>query len=93
VRMRIRKPCVLARLRLFGWNVRFTTTAPNPVEAEGRQRQGAENAPKDDGTGLAQTPSTRLVLPATTAVEIRRRLQRHADLSRLAACAPASVTR
>src|SRR5918993_179985 len=64
VRIRIRKPCVLARLRLFGWNVRFTTTAPNPVEAEGRQRQGAENAPKDDGTGLARTTSTRLVSPA-----------------------------
>src|SRR5919106_1000914 len=69
VRIRIRKPCVLARLRLFGWNVRFTTTAPNPVEAEGRQSEGAENAPKDDGTGLPQTPSTRRHLPASTAVE------------------------
>src|ERR687896_2011435 len=59
VRIRIRKPCVLARLRLFGWKVRFTTTAPNPVEAEGRQRQGAENAPKDDGTGHPRTSSTR----------------------------------
>jgi hypothetical protein len=68
VRMRIRKPCVLARLRLFGWNVRFTTTAPNPVEAEGRQSQGAENAPKDDGTGLPQTPSTRPRVPTSAMV-------------------------
>jgi hypothetical protein len=28
VRMRSRKPCVLARRRLFGWNVRLLTGAP-----------------------------------------------------------------
>jgi len=28
VRMRSRKPCVLARRRLFGWNVRLLTEAP-----------------------------------------------------------------
>src|SRR4029453_19040632 len=69
VRMRIRKPCVLARLRLFGWNVRFTTTAPNPVEAEGRQGQGGEKPPKDDGTGLPRTPSTRPGVTASTTLE------------------------
>jgi hypothetical protein len=49
----------LARFRLFGWNVRFTTTAPEPVAAEGKQRQDAENAPDNDGTVLARTSSTR----------------------------------
>jgi len=29
VRMRSRKPCVLARRRLFGWNVRLLTGAPD----------------------------------------------------------------
>jgi hypothetical protein len=28
VRMRSRKPCVFARRRLFGWNVRLLTGAP-----------------------------------------------------------------
>jgi hypothetical protein len=28
VRMRSRKPCVLARRRLFGWNVRLLTRTP-----------------------------------------------------------------
>src|SRR5258708_27867820 len=29
VRMRSRKPCVLARRRLFGWNVRLLTETPD----------------------------------------------------------------
>jgi len=31
--MRSRKPCVLARRRLFGWNVRLLTVTPGPVPA------------------------------------------------------------
>jgi hypothetical protein len=52
VRMRMRKPWVLARLRVFGWNVRFTTVAPNPVGVEGRQERGARAHRRFDGTGL-----------------------------------------
>jgi hypothetical protein len=36
VRMRSRKPCVLARRRLFGWNVRLLTGAPGKVSDHGR---------------------------------------------------------
>jgi len=42
VRMRSRKPCVLARRRLFGWNVRLLTGTPGKGSwcghAQGRQR-------------------------------------------------------
>jgi hypothetical protein len=30
--MRSRKPCVFARRRRFGWNVRFMNALPSPVE-------------------------------------------------------------
>lgn len=62
VRMRRRKPCVFARLRLFGWNVRFTGTTPlsrswwkasrGPVQRRHRST---------DGTGLRKQASTRPV--------------------------------
>src|SRR4029453_8759527 len=52
VRMRVRRPWGLARLRVFGWNVRFTTVAPNPVGVEGRQERGALAHRSFDGTGL-----------------------------------------
>src|SRR6516165_5589437 len=35
VRIRSRKPCVLARRRLFGWNVRLLTGAPGKVSVTG----------------------------------------------------------
>jgi hypothetical protein len=60
VRMRSRKPWVFARLRLFGWNVRFTGTTPL-----GRSRWKAGKGPvhrwhrSTDGTGLRKQASTR----------------------------------
>lgn len=60
VRIRSRKPCVFARLRLFGWNVRFTGTTPS-----GRSRWKAGKDPvrrwhrSTDGTGLRKQASTR----------------------------------
>ena len=38
VRMRSLNPCVLARRRLFGWNVRLLTGAPGTVQVYGRGR-------------------------------------------------------
>jgi hypothetical protein len=36
VRIRSRKPCLRARLRLFGWNVRFTSaSSPTGAHAAG----------------------------------------------------------
>jgi hypothetical protein len=61
VRMRSLKPCVFARLRLFGWNVRFTGTTPL-----GRSWWKAGKDPvqrwhrSTDGTGLRKQASTRL---------------------------------
>jgi len=39
VRMRSRKPCVLARRRLFGWNVRLLTGAPGKGSCCGHARR------------------------------------------------------
>jgi hypothetical protein len=36
VRMRNRKPCVLARRRLFGWKVRFTSGLHGRMEVQRR---------------------------------------------------------
>jgi len=38
VRMRSRKPCVLARRRLFGWNVRLLTGTPGQGSCRGHAR-------------------------------------------------------
>jgi len=40
VRMRSRKPCVLARRRLFGWNVRLLTGAPGKDRDTGTRDHG-----------------------------------------------------
>ena len=40
VRMRSRKPCVLARRRLFGWNVRLLTDAPGRDHVMGTLDEG-----------------------------------------------------
>jgi hypothetical protein len=40
VRMRSRKPCVLARRRLFGWNVRLLTGAPGKGSCAGTLDHG-----------------------------------------------------
>src|SRR5574341_2472013 len=62
VRIRIRKPCFFARLRLFGWNVRFTGRTPL-----GRSWWKAGKDPvrrwhrSTDGTGLRKQASTRPV--------------------------------
>src|SRR5207253_8380084 len=47
VRMRSRKPCVLARRRLFGWNVRLLTGAPGRDHVAGTL---------DDGVRLSDSP-------------------------------------
>jgi hypothetical protein len=61
VRIRSRKPCVFARLRLFGWNVRFTGTTPL---GRSRWKAGKDPVPRwhrsTDGTGLRKHASTRL---------------------------------
>jgi hypothetical protein len=46
VRMRVRKPCVFLRFRVFGWYVRFTGP-PRRWVARGRSRdpRGRRNAP------------------------------------------------
>ena len=40
VRMRSRNPCVLARRRLFGWNVRLLTETPDTRQDHRRQPSG-----------------------------------------------------
>lgn len=61
VRIRSRKPCVFARLRLFGWNVRFTGTTPL---GRSKWKAGKGQVPRrhrsTDGTGLRKQASTRL---------------------------------
>jgi hypothetical protein len=42
VRMRSRKPCVLARRRLFGWNVRLLTGTPERILATGTRHRRAD---------------------------------------------------
>ncbi|SRR6266545_4042110 len=73
VRIRRRKPCVFARLRLFGWNVRFTGTAPSR-----RSRWKAGRGPvqrrhrSTDGTGLRKQASTRPVGQCTVVTPPQR---------------------
>jgi hypothetical protein len=50
VRIRSRKPCVFARRRLFGWNVRLLTTL-SPYDNSPRQPVAA-TASSDPGSGL-----------------------------------------
>ncbi len=45
VRMRSRKPCVFARRRLFGWNVRLLTVSPCSL-ACGRRRSSVQAPPR-----------------------------------------------
>jgi hypothetical protein len=44
VRMRSRKPCVLARLRLFGWKVRLLTVSVSSHRPAGGRRVSCEPA-------------------------------------------------
>jgi hypothetical protein len=50
VRMRSRKPCVLARRRLFGWNVRLLTGAPGKGIVTTRGRSGVRLADSSQAT-------------------------------------------
>jgi hypothetical protein len=50
VRMRSRKPCVLARRRLFGWNVRLLTGAPGEGVMTTRARNGVRFADSSQAT-------------------------------------------
>jgi len=56
VRMRSRNPCVFARRRLFGWNVRLLTETPGESQSPRRQPSGVTTT-----TGPTPvTPKTRL---------------------------------
>ncbi len=50
VRMRSRNPCVLARRRLFGWNVRLLTGAPGEGIVTTRRRIGLRSADSSQAT-------------------------------------------
>jgi hypothetical protein len=73
VRIRMRNPCFFARLRLFGWNVRFTTTAPHQGgKVAGHARASAE------GTGATMVWCHLKIRNATH----RARRRHHGRLSR-----------
>jgi len=55
VRMRSRKPCVLARRRLFGWNVRLLTGAPGRDHVAGTL---------DEGVRFSDSPQATIRNPA-----------------------------
>jgi hypothetical protein len=55
VRMRSRKPCVLARRRLFGWNVRLLTDAPGRDHVAGTL---------DEGVRFSDSPQATICNPA-----------------------------
>src|SRR6266550_6392471 len=55
VRMRSRKPCVFARRRLFGWNVRLLTGAPGRDHVAGTL---------DDGVRFSDSPQATIWNPA-----------------------------
>src|SRR4029077_19897823 len=66
VRIRMRNPCVLLRLRLFGWNVLFThglLEAPGAEEGPGSGARIARNAARRSCSAGA---------PADTAVYVER---------------------
>jgi hypothetical protein len=50
VRMRSRKPCVRARRRLFGWNVRLLTGAPGAGIVTARRRDDVPSADSSQAT-------------------------------------------
>jgi hypothetical protein len=54
VRIRRRKPCVLARLRVLGWNVRFTTSL-----SRGGKRLAAEHAAHTKSRNVRTSPINR----------------------------------
>src|SRR6516162_11175543 len=54
VRMRSRKPCLLARRRLFGWNVRLLTGAPGRDHVAGTL---------DDGVRFSDSPQATIWNP------------------------------
>jgi hypothetical protein len=56
--MRSRKPCVFARRRRLGWNVRFMNALPFPLVQPPQCRQRV--APSQPTESLA-TPSTRVL--------------------------------
>jgi hypothetical protein len=82
VRMRSRKPCVFARRRLFGWNVRLLTGTPGKgscLRARQRQACGSRNPPRLPSARppfarRAPLPRLRLwkaILPKASAVTVR----------------------
>jgi hypothetical protein len=62
VRMRSRKPCVLARRRLFGWNVRLLTGAPGRRSGSGTLDDGVRSS--DSPQATIRNPAVWPALPA-----------------------------
>jgi hypothetical protein len=62
VRMRSRKPCVLARRRLFGWNVRLLTGAPGRDHVAGTLDVGVRFS--DSPQATIWNPAVCLACPA-----------------------------
>jgi hypothetical protein len=59
VRMRSRKPCVLARRRLFGWNVRLLTGAPGKIVTSFSIRKFALLTSASGSSSALPAPTTR----------------------------------
>jgi hypothetical protein len=94
VRMRARKPCLRARRRVLGWNVRFTDSrpsrtfttngqAPRPVDqqhaAQASGRRRSLNAPRLEPRRIVQQPMPGArLLPGVAANSSRNSIGRRA---------------
>ena len=79
VRIRSRKPWTFARRRLFGWNVRLLTGAPDTVQKIVREDVSHQMAQPVNGRGDRPAGQTRLVPSALDLLSVGSTIVEHRD--------------